>query len=132
MSAVLIALFVSLIGCLFLIRYQHLHGHITGDTDFKGVQKFHDNPVPRIGGIPIFLGLSCALMWRWTDNTQIGLFASLLLLSSLPCFLTGLVEDITKKVGAKERLLATMISSAVAGELRFLGLIGCFRSHFFP
>ena len=56
-------------------------------------------------------------MWRWTDNTQIGLFASLLLLSSLPCFLTGLVEDITKKVGAKERLLATMISAAIAGEL---------------
>ena len=117
MSAVLIALFVSLIGCLFLIRFQHLHGHITGDTDFKGIQKFHDSPVPRIGGVPIFLGLCCALMLRWPDNTQVGLFAALLLLASLPCFITGLVEDLTKKVGAKERLLATMISAAFAGEL---------------
>ena len=55
MSAALIALFVSLIGCLLIIRYQHLHKHITGDTDLAGVQKFHVNAVPRVGGLPILL-----------------------------------------------------------------------------
>ena len=58
MSAVLIALFVSLAGCLVLIRYQHLHKHVTGDTDLKGIQKFHINAVPRIGGVPIIIAAS--------------------------------------------------------------------------
>jgi UDP-N-acetylmuramyl pentapeptide phosphotransferase/UDP-N-acetylglucosamine-1-phosphate transferase len=115
MSAVLIALFVSLIGCLLLIRYQHLHGHVTGDSDLDGIQKFHVNAVPRIGGIPIFIAIGCALIPRWTNDLTVASFATLLLVSALPCFLMGLLEDLTKKIGAKERLFATMISAAIAG-----------------
>ena len=103
MSAVLIALFVSLIGCLLIIRFQHLHTHVTGDTDLKGIQKFHATAVPRIGGLPIFIAIGCALIPRWTNDLNVATFATLLL------------EDLTKKIGAKERLLATMVSAAVAG-----------------
>jgi len=115
MSAVLIALFVSLAGCLLLIRYQHLHKHVTGDTDLKGIQKFHINAVPRIGGVPIIIAIACALIPRWTNDLTVATFATLLLASALPCFLVGLLEDLTKKIGAKERLLATMVSAAIAG-----------------
>jgi UDP-N-acetylmuramyl pentapeptide phosphotransferase/UDP-N-acetylglucosamine-1-phosphate transferase len=117
MSAVLIALFASLIGCLIIIRYQHLHKHLTADADMNGVQKFHTNPVPRIGGIPILLGLACGLIPRWTNDATVALFATHLLLSALPCFLVGLLEDITKSIGAKERLIATMVSAGIAGWL---------------
>lgn len=115
MSAVLIALFVSLIGCLLIIRFQHLHKHVTGDTDLSGVQKFHTKAVPRIGGVPIFIAIGCALIPRWTNDLNVASFATLLLVSALPCFLTGLLEDLTKKIGAKERLVATMVSAAIAG-----------------
>jgi UDP-N-acetylmuramyl pentapeptide phosphotransferase/UDP-N-acetylglucosamine-1-phosphate transferase len=115
MSAVLIALFVSLIGCLLIIRFQHLHKHVTGDTDLSGVQKFHTKAVPRIGGLPIFIAIGCALIPRWTNDLNVAYFATLLLVSALPCFLTGLLEDLTKKIGAKERLVATMVSAAIAG-----------------
>ena len=117
MSALLIAFILSLIGCLLLIRYQRFHNHITGDTDLVGVQKFHTSPVPRIGGLPIFIGLSCALLARWWDDHQVGLFSTYLLVASLPCFLAGLLEDLTKKIGAKERLLAAMASAGLAGIL---------------
>ena len=119
MSAILIALSVSLVACLLLIRYQHLHNHVTGDTDILAIQKFHHNPVPRIGGLAIFIALAVALLLRWQNNSQVGLFAGQLLLASLPCFLAGLTEDLTKKIGAKERLIATMISAGLAGY--FLG-----------
>lgn len=115
MSAVLIALFVSLIGCLLIIRFQHLHKHVTGDTDLSGVQKFHIKAVPRIGGLPIFIAIGYALIPRWTNDLNVASFATLLLVSALPCFLTGLLEDLTKKIGAKERLVATMVSAAIAG-----------------
>ena len=115
MSAVLIALFVSFIGCLLIIRFQHLHKHVTGDTDLEGVQKFHANPVPRIGGLPIFIAIGCALIPRWTNDLNVASFATLLLVSALPCFLVGMLEDLTKKIGAKERLVATMVSAAFAG-----------------
>ena len=117
MSAILIAFVLSLIGCLLLIRYQHLHHHITGDTDLVGIQKFHTRPVPRIGGLAIYIGLIFALLGRWWTDHQVSLFATFLLLSVLPCFLAGLLEDLTKKIGSKERLLAAMASAGLAGIL---------------
>jgi UDP-N-acetylmuramyl pentapeptide phosphotransferase/UDP-N-acetylglucosamine-1-phosphate transferase len=117
MSATLIALFVSLACCLLIIRYQHLHSHITGDADLDGIQKFHTKVVPRIGGLPIFIGIACALTPRWFNDANVALFSTFLLLSALPCFLMGMLEDLTKKIGAKERLLATMVSAAIAGWL---------------
>ena len=117
MSAILIAFVLSLIGCLLLIRYQHLHHHITGDTDLVGIQKFHTRPVPRIGGLAIYIGLIFALLGRWWTDHQVSLFATFLLLSVLPCFLAGLLEDLTKKIGSKERLLAAMASAGLAGLL---------------
>jgi len=117
MSATLIALFVSLACCLLIIRYEHLHSHITGDADLDGIQKFHTKVVPRIGGLPIFIGIACALTPRWFNDATVALFSTFLLLSALPCFLMGLLEDLTKKIGAKERLLATMVSAAIAGWL---------------
>ena len=117
MSAIISSFFISFLLCLVLIRYQHLHAKFTGDGDFTGIQKFHTSIVPRIGGLPIFFGLAGALLIRWPSNAQVGTFAGLLLVAALPCFLTGLAEDITKKIRARERLLATMISAALASQL---------------
>ena len=117
MSALLIAFICSLVGCLLTIRYQHTHAKFTADHDTNGVQKFHTVPVPRIGGLSIFIALLLALTPRWALDHSVAIFSSILLASSLPCFLVGLLEDVTKKVGARERLVATMFSAGICGYL---------------
>jgi UDP-N-acetylmuramyl pentapeptide phosphotransferase/UDP-N-acetylglucosamine-1-phosphate transferase len=107
-----------------------MHVHFSGDHDTSGIQKFHQSAVPRIGGVAIFAGLLFAILYRWTTNTEIAHFGTILLLSSLPCFIAGLTEDLTKRVGVKERLAACFISAAICGysfntwlgELQFFGV----------
>jgi len=116
MSAILIAFLVATLTCLALLRYQHMHAKFSADHDTAGVQKFHQNPVPRVGGLAIFMGLCCALLYRWTENEIIAHFATTILLCSIPCFAMGLIEDLTKRIGVKERLAATAISAGLCGH----------------
>lgn len=117
MSVFLISLVFSFVVTLLLVRYDHVHSHITSDHDTNGVQKFHVTPVPRIGGLCLCVGLLGALGYGYFQNREVGSAGLLLLLSALPAFGTGLLEDITKTVGVKARLLATAASAAIAGNL---------------
>lgn len=117
MSVLIISFLISLLSILWIVRYNHLHARYTADSDLSGVQKFHTIPVPRIGGVGIFLGALIALGSRYFENNSVGIFGLTLVLSSLPAFLAGLLEDVTKNVGVKFRLLATMLSAILAGYL---------------
>jgi UDP-N-acetylmuramyl pentapeptide phosphotransferase/UDP-N-acetylglucosamine-1-phosphate transferase len=68
-----------------------------------------------VGGIAIFLGVLLALSARYFQNTEVGTFGLLLLFAALPAFISGLTEDLTKKVGVRIRLLATILSAGLAG-----------------
>ena len=57
MSALVIAFILSLVATLLVVRYSHLHEHLTADCDTSGVQKFHSSPVPRVGGLGLVIGL---------------------------------------------------------------------------
>ena len=104
----------ALIGMLIL-RYQHLHGRFSGDHDLLGVQKFHVHIAPRIGGIAMIVGIFFGLSSRlWVDQV-VWQSAMLVLLSALPAFGAGLIEDLTKSVSVRLRLLATFLSAALAG-----------------
>ena len=117
MSVLILAFMASLLITLWIVRSSHVHGHLTGDLDLSGVQKFHTVAVPRVGGIGIILGVFLALTARYFHNAEVATFGLLLLVSALPAFLSGLTEDITKKVGTKIRLLATILSAGLAGYL---------------
>lgn len=117
MSVFAISFLLSLVATLLVVRYTHLHEHITADHDTVGVQKFHSNPVPRIGGLGLVIGLLGALCFRYAQNPEVGTFGLLLLVSALPAFGFGFIEDITKRIGVKVRLLATASSAALAGSL---------------
>uniref|UniRef100_B1XTG4 Glycosyl transferase family 4 n=1 Tax=Polynucleobacter necessarius subsp. necessarius (strain STIR1) TaxID=452638 RepID=B1XTG4_POLNS len=115
MSALAISFLISFLVILLLVRYNHLHSHFSADSDLGGIQKFHTVAVPRVGGIGIILGASIALLVRYFQSPEVGVFGLLLVLSSLPAFLSGLAEDVTKRVGVKTRLLLTMGSAGLAG-----------------
>lgn len=117
MSALLISFLVAFMATLLVIRYQNLHGWFSADSDLMGVQKFHDRPVPRIGGLGLFLAVLLAMMWRWVEHSAVGGFGLGLLCASVPAFAAGFVEDVTKRVGVSVRLLATALSAALAGWL---------------
>jgi len=114
--ALLLSLLIAKFTTWLIIRYEHLHAHFSHDHTNAGPQKFHAHPTPRIGGIPLMVGLliSAVLLQSLPYPPAAGLFG-LLLLAALPVYLGGLTEDITKKIGVKERLLLSMLS----------GLFGC-------
>lgn len=80
--------------------------------DLTAVQSAHERPTPRLGGFGIFLGFSAAsllLGYLAEDTTPI-----LLLISALPIFLAGLLEDTGRHISPRHRLFAAFISAALA------------------
>src|SRR5574343_1989585 len=99
MSALIIAFILSLFATLLVVRYSHLHEHLTADHDIDGVQKFHASPVPRVGGLGLVIGLLGALGFRYFQNREVGSFGLLLLMSAIPAFGFGFIEDVSKRSG---------------------------------
>lgn len=96
--------------CVLLVITKRWHGALTMDfTD--GIQKFHTAPTPRIGGVPIVLGLIVAWAKAPLDIKEL---LTPILFAGMPAFLFGVAEDITKRVGVTQRLLATMASGLLA------------------
>ena len=114
MFATFIAFFSSLILSLLIIRYQHLHARLTGDSDFSGPQKMHTQIVPRVGGLAIWIAIVLAFVGLYAIASPNKFLLCTLLLCSFPGFLSGLAEDLTKSVGVKVRLIATAISALLA------------------
>ena len=117
MSALAVSFLASFLITLWVIRSSHLHSKFSADSDTTAIQKFHSHIVPRIGGFGILLGLIVSLVVRRLENEAVGNFGLLLIASSLPAFIFGFLEDITKKVGVKVRLIASFIAAAIAGHL---------------
>jgi UDP-N-acetylmuramyl pentapeptide phosphotransferase/UDP-N-acetylglucosamine-1-phosphate transferase len=115
MSVLFISFLASFLIILWVVRYSLLHERYTADSDLSGVQKFHSAAVPRVGSIGVFLGVLLALSVRYFQNTEVSTFGLLLVAASLPAFLAGLIEDLTKRVGVRARLFATVASAGLAG-----------------
>jgi UDP-N-acetylmuramyl pentapeptide phosphotransferase/UDP-N-acetylglucosamine-1-phosphate transferase len=113
MTSLLVAFISSFIATLLIIRFEYVHGHISGDNDLDGPQKFHEASVPRIGGIGIAIGVSLGILIRFLfyPSPTIGIT---LLACAMPVFAIGLLEDLTKKIGVKVRLLAVGILAGFA------------------
>lgn len=122
----LISLFVSLSLILLARRFD---GFIH-KLDSHGVQKFHLNPTPSIGGLAVFLAFSFGLL-NIDEKSNILVFFWLAL---LPVFVTGLIEDITLRVPPLHRLFFTFVSILVVyiwmkvgvNSLGFLWIDGLF------
>ena len=109
-----VALIASFITCLFLVLTKKWHGGLSMDSG-SGVQKVHTTPTPRIGGIGIAIGVFAgfAASSHGIAAAEKRAILSAILLAGIPAFIFGLLEDLTKKVSVKVRLLATMASGVL-------------------
>ena len=107
--AALVAGGTALLVALLLVATQNWHGHHTMDSD-EGIQKFHTEPTPRVGGIAIAAGVVAGYLMAHPDRQSL---LGPLILAGIPAFAFGLLEDITKKVSVRTRLLATMGSGVL-------------------
>ena len=112
----LVACVAAWLGCYLVLQYDHLHAHVSHDHDLNGIQKIHAHPVPRIGGLALLFGLLMALCTLAVTSTGHRFSVDLLwlLVAALPVFITGLWEDLTKRVSVLQRLLASFISAELA------------------
>jgi UDP-N-acetylmuramyl pentapeptide phosphotransferase/UDP-N-acetylglucosamine-1-phosphate transferase len=103
-NTLLIAFCASCVLTFLLIRYQNLHGHISGDHDLSGPQKIHTQSVPRIGGAGIALGLLLGSIYIAIKDDAFNPIG-FILLACIPVFGIGLAEDLLKKYwGSKASL----------------------------
>lgn len=102
--------------CYLILRYEHLHQHFSHDSNY-GIQKFHAQATPRIGGIALFASLLILLaveIIHQPITMPNSVAMTFFILSASPVFLGGLIEDVTKNVGVAHRLLFSMLSALIA------------------
>ncbi len=106
--------FASAFTGYLIVRYEAVHAHWSFDPVRTGPQKFHATPTPRIGGLGVMAGLfvsGAALLT--TEQVVSGEQFGYLLFASLPAFLGGITEDVTKNVSVMVRLMLTMVAAAL-------------------
>jgi UDP-N-acetylmuramyl pentapeptide phosphotransferase/UDP-N-acetylglucosamine-1-phosphate transferase len=109
LSLVSVVFLASLAVAGVLVATQHLHGRLSHDSS-RGVQKLHTTPTPRIGGLALVCG--AAVGWAVLDGAAAALWAALCF-CLVPAFVSGLLEDLTKRGGVALRLSATLASGAL-------------------
>ena len=103
-GAAFAAFALSLAFCLILVLTRAWHGRFTNDH-LTGPQKFHRHAVPRIGGLAI--ALAYWLVWPLLPPEIRPVWLAIGF-AGLPALGAGLGEDLTRKVGVRWRLFATM------------------------
>lgn len=102
----IVAFVVAWITAKVIVATKAWHGCLSMDSS-DGIQKVHKAPTPRIGGISIFAGSLAALPLLQGEALRLML---VILACGAFAFGGGLVEDLTKKVSPRMRLLLALVS----------------------
>lgn len=104
----------ALVAAFLLLRGQIFDSRLSRDPAMPGTHKIHEEAVPRIGGISIFLGwLAGLIAARYAGH--LDWFTALAWAGCLlPVFVAGLAEDFTKRVGVITRFVMSLVSAAIA------------------
>ncbi|MCZ2134042.1 MAG: glycosyltransferase [Burkholderiales bacterium] len=119
-TALFIAFLASFATALLLVLTTRWHARFSADAPGSGPQKLHERPTPRVGGIAIMVGFALAVAVARVQLPSDRIadappwLTGWLILALFVPFAAGLLEDLTKKIGAKLRLLATFIGAAIA------------------
>lgn len=119
-GSMLLAFVISLAVALTLVITARHHRRWTADAPGSGPQKLHRDPIPRVGGFAIMAGFAVALtVARLQVNNDgaprnVAWVTGWFVVALFIPFAAGLLEDLTKVVGARWRLLATFAGAAAA------------------
>ena len=112
----LLSFFVSAVVTLLVVASSHRHQAWSADHDLSGPQKMHGAAVPRVGGIGLAAGIAAGALMLGALQPHLFRSTMLMLLCGSPTLVVGLIEDFTKAVRPRWRLLAPAVS----------GLLGAF------
>lgn len=123
--------FLSVMLTAPIARAGWRHGHRGRDGDFSEARRLHARAVSRVGGLallaalvlvaallsPVFGGPWPLLARHLDDALGSGALLVLLLLVALPAFVVGLLDDLTRKVRVRWRLLGAILSGLLGAGL---------------
>lgn len=105
--------FLVSMGLTYLVIFtQKLHSKFTADK-LIGIQKYHAQPVSRIGGFAIFVSLALSVIFFLPAEMPHTYIVGVLI-SSFLIFLLGFVEDLIGEIPSIVRLLIVTVCSLVA------------------
>lgn len=104
MIGVVISFVISLIMVKVIIYTDAVHNQLTLDHDLSGIQKVHEIPVPRIGGVAIFVSLVFTALYSANTGTVWSGFYAGLVTALFFVFIGGLTEDLSKAVSPLVRM----------------------------
>jgi len=113
MTSLICAFFISFIVTILVIKTQNIHYELSGDFKLDGPQKMHTKSVPRVGGLGIALGIIGALCLQY-QLTGRNFHEFALFICCLPVFTAGFIEDLTKKISVRIRLIFAALSAYLA------------------
>jgi len=108
MLYLIIAFLFSFLTSIILIRINKFR------DEKRDKRKVHETPVPRVGGLSVLSGVLSANILTFVKGKPFALNMSFIIISSLPVFFAGLLEDITGRIPPKLRLGAGVVSSVIA------------------
>ncbi len=109
-----VALLVSLLVSLAILRLAYLVKGLGMDADVHERRRLHSQPVPRIGGLAVFAAALIGGVLIWLRSPVTGGLILTLLVCALPSFAGGFFEDLTAGVRPRLRILLMLVSTLLA------------------
>ncbi len=109
-----VSLLLSLVVSVLILRWASRRGMMAMDHDLDSVQKMHSRPVPRIGGLAVFISVSIGTALIAARDVDNALRIGLLCACAVPAFAGGLAEDLTKRITPWGRMACMAVSSGLA------------------
>jgi UDP-N-acetylmuramyl pentapeptide phosphotransferase/UDP-N-acetylglucosamine-1-phosphate transferase len=122
MLSTIVSFLVASLVTLLIVRFAYKSKRML-DFDLEGIQKIHAMPVPRIGGLAIFIGAIAGCIALYLEVPAVGVWVASLLFSAFAAFGCGIVEDFTKNMSPRRRLILTMVSATIAFFLLDAGIV---------
>jgi UDP-N-acetylmuramyl pentapeptide phosphotransferase/UDP-N-acetylglucosamine-1-phosphate transferase len=116
----ILALAISFALCALNVLTVPWHGRYSLDCDTRGIQKVHTATVPRTGGMAVFGAVMAVGAYGTFSRPPIpdgeGMRTAMLqlMIASLPAFVSGSMEDLTKAVSPKARFYSILSSACIA------------------
>ncbi|HMT02210.1 MAG TPA: MraY family glycosyltransferase [Burkholderiales bacterium] len=105
---------LSILFTSVIILTNKFHSSLTSDNELNAIQKYHKIPVPRIGGLPIFMSFIVSSFFCFSYSTVCSYYLMGLTLCGLIIFIGGFIDDITKNTPPFLRMLFAAVATLVA------------------